>query len=274
MSVCTIDIPAASDHDLVPAADRAFDVGVLDAVADLEALAAEATGVFFYVLGQDVLPIDDGYLALTHPGLDAAVEQQLRACGRWRGRRPAVAMNFAMIAGEARDRVGDAAEFSEELRMLTLGIVAHELAHVLERPAPYYCTRRLGSGRAGDYRRESIAAAVSAPASATAFPDLPPWAGHGPVWLRLSLHVAYRLGRAAGCDLGHWRRVVGGLVRAPWGRMVEALGDEPRRLLRLPIEHIKRHAMPRPYRKIWAEVLDPSRDGRAAADTFQGGLIS
>ncbi|MCY2990923.1 MAG: hypothetical protein NTY19_24065 [Planctomycetota bacterium] len=228
----------------------------------LEQLAFEATGLAVYVVGDDVLPVGDDYMAATDPTLHVAAEDGLRTAGRWRGPLPTVAFSPVAIGGWARSRVRSDAEFHAEFEAVTLAVLSHELSHVLGRRAPFY-SRRIPETEAERQRECRITRmALGLSQDSVLSLSLPIWSGgHDHRWLRTALHLGYRVGQLAGVKI-HWRQVAGELLLPVW-RLAASLGSEPKRLRNLPIEEIKRRGMPRPYSRSWAAIY---ASGRTDAD--------
>ena len=73
-----------------------------------------------------------GALGTTCPSLCFALEDRLQAEGRWRGPRPAIALNFPGI----RRKAAEEGLNERQARQLTVAIGLHELGHVAERLQP------------------------------------------------------------------------------------------------------------------------------------------
>lgn len=135
----------------------------------------------------------------------------------WLGRGPCAVVNDIGIA-EDFDPV--------DIEYATIGVVLHELAHVLERPALF------DEQDCDNPDRLQFDALVLADASKRpSRSDLPMYFGHGLSFLRIAIHLAYRATKAgfdikpAGIVAAHH------LGLSPTAGYEDTLGDEPHRCL-------------------------------------------
>jgi len=141
----------------------------------------------------------------------------------------------------------------DELAALTLGTVAHELGHICERRPPYFNPELPASPARRNSRASVLRQAVALhPDSGFDLPNRPPWEGHDHQWLRLAIQISQRIAELTGVEI-HWRQVVGWQGVPAW-ELARAMGNEPRRLRNITVEQLKRRSMPRPYRRLWAEI--------------------
>jgi len=168
-----------------------------------------------YLLAQSHLPIGLGtqhHYAFTHPRADVMYRDHIDP---WLGRGPCAVVNDIGIAEDY---------LPEDLEYAIIGIVLHELAHILDRPALY------DANDCDDPARLQFDARVLTDVSQRAArSDLPLYFGHGPSFIRAVIHLAYRATLAgfeikpAGIFASH--RLGLSLI----GEYEDALGDEPHR---------------------------------------------
>jgi hypothetical protein len=174
----------------------------------------------------------DGY---TTPNLDL----NLRSCigDRWQGRGPCMVLNDVSIADE---------HFPEDVAIVAISTVLHELAHILDRPTPV----DLQSLPSDD--RIEFETLVIANAARHEYRPLPvAYHGHEDAFIRIAIHLHYRAA-AVGVKtipnlLCAGRRY--GLSHAH--RYIEALGDEPGDLLHLSFAEISRSPPPEAFTELW-----------------------
>lgn len=223
--------------------------------ARLERLATSVGAPQIYVVTEKHLPMHDSSGGCTHPEMDLSVRAQLEQEGRYAGRRAALALSESVLLDTAQYRAADESEVAREFEAVVLGCFSHELAHVCQRQPPYYDTAEMPEEDRDRRARILRMAAAMSPSDSYAAQLLPPWWGHGADWLRLSLHLAYRLGQAVGVNL-HWRLATGWLTGVSLFRLVAHLEDEPEELQGLPIEEIKGLDPPAGYKAEWADVFE------------------
>jgi hypothetical protein len=174
----------------------------------------------------------DGY---TTPNLDL----NLRSCigDAWLGRGPCMVLNDVSIADE---------HFPEDVDIVAMSTVLHELAHILDRPVPVEL-QTLPSEDRIEFETMVITNAVR-----HEYRPLPvAYHGHEDAFIRIAIHLHYRA-TAVGVKtipnlLCAGRRY--GLSHAH--RYMEALGEEPIELAHLPFAEITRLPPPDAFIELW-----------------------
>jgi len=196
---------------------------------------------------QEFRPV--GALALAGRHLDMTLRDYIKP---WRGRRGVVLLNDLELTSwiKAMYRCGPRRIYK---RRETLMVLAHEVAHVAERP--------ILESEKDDNLDPVFSKAITA--SLTEFCAEPPmtasascpWAGHGGDFIRTLFHAAHRVRQVA----GEW------LPRSGWfdPRMYNlpsredeyrsALADEPERLQDVPLTEISSIAPPSAFAKLWRD---------------------
>ena len=186
---------------------------------ELEQIAAEVLQMRCYIVQGD-----GQHFGRTHPRLDLYYEYSLREQGRWAGRRPAIEINHNAIKEWSE---GD----QKEIERLTLTTLAHEIAHVADRDPPYYDSA--GTDAFREFERLCIAASSERTTEESqalrAKLNLPPWFSHGAdQFIRLALHIAFRVSRLTGINLPAARLCASGNYGLVCGSIYSrALSDEP-----------------------------------------------
>jgi hypothetical protein len=191
-----------------------------------------------YLLAQSQLPIGLGtqhHYAYTHPRADMMYRDHIAT---WLGRGPCAVVND----------IGLAEDFpSEDLEYATIGIVLHELGHILDRPALYDV-----NDCDNPARLQFDAMVLTHVSHLPGRSDLPLYFGHGPSFIRAVIHLAYRATLAgfeikpAGIFASH--RLGLSLI----GEYEDALGDEPHRHLDSEFRALLATEPPYEFTQQWA----------------------
>lgn len=174
----------------------------------------------------------DGY---TTPNLDLNLRSVIGEA--WQGRGPCMVLNDVSIADEY---------FPEDVEIVAISTVLHELAHILDRPTPV----DLQSLPSDD--RIEFETLVIANAARHEYRPLPtPYFGHEDQFIRIALHLHFRSALAGVTTVPNilcaGRRY--GLSHAH--RYMEAIGDEPADLMQLPFAEISRLPPPEAFTALW-----------------------
>jgi hypothetical protein len=193
----------------------------------------------------------DGY---TTPNLDL----NLRSCigDAWLGRGPCMVVNDVSIAGE---------HFPEDVEIVAISTVLHELAHILDRPMPV----DLLSVPSDD--RIEFETLVIANAARHEYRPLPTaYFGHEDAFIRIALHLHYRA-NAIGVKTIPNLLCAGRRYRLSHAhRYIEALGDEPSDLVDLSFAEISRSPPPEAFTHLW--LSDVRRNLESCPQTLNGVL--
>lgn len=180
----------------------------------------------------------EGCDAFTTPALDLYLRDFIGP--RWRGRGPCMVINDTVLLGDIH---------ADELERVTLGIVLHELAHILERPKLYRDRPDADSDRT-KFESLVVADAIKRPAPRA---SVPAYFGHGASFIRTVLHLRHRATKHHAhvvpsqlCAGRHY-----GLSNAE--RYVDALGDEPDRLANDTFRSILNATPPPEFSRLWAD---------------------
>ncbi len=184
----------------------------------------------------------DGF---TTPNLDLNLQSVIG--NAWQGRGPCMVLNDVSLTED---------NFPEDVEFMTLSVVLHELAHILDHPMPVDIHMVPDAGRI-EFETMVIANALKheyRPLSVA-------YDGHEDAFIRIALHLHYRAA-VAGVKtilniLCAGRRY--GLSHAH--RYMEALGDEPAEMMHLPFAEITRAPPPEAFGS-------PTRASRAAHFDF------
>lgn len=180
----------------------------------------------------------EGCDGFTTPSLDLNVRDFLG--NRWCGRGPCMVINDIALLGDCHP---------DDLDHVTLGVVLHELAHILDRDTLYAERTHV------DPLRLKFESLVIADASKRPKPkvEVPTYFGHGESFIRIALHVRHRAFHnhvdVAPSQLCAGRRY--GLSHAQ--RYVEALGDEPERFADRTFREIRSVKPPPEFLSVWAD---------------------
>ena len=141
--------------------------------------------------------------------------------------------------------------FPEDVELITLSIVLHELAHILDRPAA------VDIQMVPDADRIEFESMVIANARKHEYRPLPvPYHGHEDSFIRIALHLHYRAKMAGVKTIPNilcagWRY---GLSHAH--RYMESLADEPNRMIHLPFLKISRTEPPTNFTNLWLQDME------------------
>lgn len=177
----------------------------------------------------------DGY---TTPSLDLYLRGRLG--NRWFGRGPCMVINDTALLDDCHP---------DDLDHVTLGVVLHEFAHILDRDALYAERKHV------DRQRLKFESLVIADASSRPKPkvEVPAYFGHGESFIRTALHVRHRAFHnhmdVAPSQLCAGRRY--GLSHAQ--RYAEALGDEPEQFADRTFREIRSAKPPPKFLSVWAD---------------------
>lgn len=180
----------------------------------------------------------EGCDGFTTPSLDLHVREALGP--RWRGRGPCMVVNDTTLQRDVHP---------DDLEYVTLGIVLHELGHILVRPQ-LYAGRAQCSPERLKFESLVIADAVTRQTSSV---EVKAYFGHEAGFIRAVLHLRHRAEHAgvrlAPATLCAGRRY--GLSHAQ--RYADALGDEPLRLTDRTIRDILNMNPPPDFTRLWRE---------------------
>jgi hypothetical protein len=209
-----------------------------------------------YVVRQSTLP--DGqfagrhHYALTTPSLDLYLCDSIPG---YRGRGPCMLINDLALV-EDYD--------AEDLDFVVLGLVLHELAHILDRPALFEDRTGVDPNKLL-FESLVVADATKRPVRS----DLPAYYGHELWFIRIAVHLCHR----ASLDGVHIAptAICGGLRYglSHAGDYWEALGDEPRLGSGMLFRDIAATDPPLAFRTLWAHDLVTYHD-RSCSHLFQG----
>lgn len=160
----------------------------------------------------------------------------------WSGPGPTMLIADSVIRADCHD---DPAEMDARL----VGVTVHELGHICCVPGLYQPDGGLPLSVDTDVR-QAFRAAVASPA---AFHEQPVRADHGHEWLRACCHLVYRMRARGWCGL-HMPQVISHEYYSykPMGEYTRALGDEPARLVNMPLTVALALPTPRQFMKLWA----------------------
>ena len=203
---------------------------------------------FGFELPREIRP--GHYFAYTRFGMGAVVRQYI---GRDRGPGPAVVVDERFLCeyakAVARGRFAPPRLLAGQL---FLGVVAHEYGHVLQ--TGWRHELALEELPAYIVGAESMAEAQLAqpPAPLTERPW--PFAHHGAVFLRGVLHLHYRLRAALGIRFEPSFEADTYSMSSLW-RYRSAIGDEPERMVDVPLQEIHGTLPPERFRELWKDDL-------------------
>lgn len=194
-------------------------------------LAPELSAAPLYILARPAcLPIRDGVLAIAiEDGLCVPLEEHLIETGAWQGRGPMIVF-------------GDV----DMTREICLGVFIHELAHVL--PARRFDDVPLTAEQSEEWQRsidEHLANEKPAP-------GVPRWSpGHGRTFIRIALHLWWRLALAG--EVVPFDGLCAGfeLDLSPAFRYWQAIGNEPVRMQHATFAEILATQAPAAFMDEW-----------------------
>jgi hypothetical protein len=195
-----------------------------------------------YIVPQSWVPADRGGKSVsdgfTEPSLDLHLQDIIGPA--WRRRGPCMVVNDIDLCDGQPDPADVESAFC--------GIVLHEFAHILMRPAPY---KPRPDVEPATIVFESLVVGHAVAVEPPADTDIEPFTGHEADFIRVALHLRHRADRAgvlvpmfyycAGtqCGLSHPNRYR------------KALGDEPSRLASLSIREILAAPCPQAFWRLW-----------------------
>ncbi|HAN97031.1 MAG TPA: hypothetical protein DCQ98_06165 [Planctomycetaceae bacterium] len=245
-------MPPASPQD----ASHVGPVDDIDAIlSDAERLCRTIAGddletVPVYLLPQSRLPVGlatKHHYAFTHPRADLIYREHIPM---WRGRGPCAVINDLGIAEDF--------EVDDHAYVIT-ALVLHELAHMLDRPALF------DQQGCDDPNRLKFDAMVLAETSQrAALGGVPAYWGHGPSFLRIAIHLAYRACRAGFAVRPAGVVATSRLGLSPMAGYEETLGDEPRRLRHSSLRQLAVTPPPHAFTRQWRTDLRRFQDQTAS----------
>jgi hypothetical protein len=200
-----------------------------------------------YIVRQSRIPPELGGRSIcggfTSPRLDLYLQTVIAPA--WRGRGPCLVVNDTDFLPTMD---------SQDIETEFLGVVVHELAHVLERPhvlAPFPV-----SIEPARIQFEAICLGNMMSAEATPEEESFAFVGHGINFIRIVLHLCHR---AKQSDM--WLTPAGLCAGRQYGlshanRYRAALGDEPQRLAHASFREIIATPAPSEFSQIWTEDLE------------------
>ncbi|MBL8810820.1 MAG: hypothetical protein JNM43_11635 [Planctomycetaceae bacterium] len=218
----------------------------------------DLAGLPLYVLLQsevaDVMGAEnfsDGY---TTPNLDLNLRSVIGEA--WQGRGPCMVVNDVSITDE---------HFLEDVDVVAMSTVLHELAHILDRPTP------VDLQSLPSQERIEFETMVISNASRHEHRPLPtPYFGHEEQFIRIAVHLQFRAALVGVATIPNLlcagRRY--GLSHAH--RYMEAIGDEPADMLHLPLAEITRTSPPEPFTHLW--LSDISKYAESCPQILNGVL--
>ena len=175
---------------------------------------------------------------------------------RWHGRGPCIVLNDVSIADE---------HFPEDVDIVAMSIVLHELAHILDRPMQV----DLQSLPSDD--RIEFETMVIANAARHEFRPLPtPYFGHEDQFIRIALHLHFRAARASVETIPNLLCSGRRYCLSHAHRYIEAIGDEPADLPEIAFTEISRSPPPEAFIALW--LNDVSRYLESCPQTLNGVL--
>jgi hypothetical protein len=196
-----------------------------------------------YVVPQSSLPPAMGRgsfcLGYTTPALDLFLRPHLG--GAWQGRGACMVINDV-----------EAAAFGPaHLRRLFLGVVIHELVHIIEEFLPSIRAAVEPSPAAVESANLSIAAYLSRPAERVRDWGEQIYRTHGLQFLRAALHLRHRVQALTGLNMSA-ARVIGPVPLSHPDFYAKRLGDEPARLAGLSLTAIAKLPAPPAFVALYA----------------------
>lgn len=195
-------------------------------------------GLPLYIVPQSRLAAEYGNAerayAYTTPSLDLYLRPYLPG---WQGRGPCMVINDLALAEDFA---------LEDVEYLVCAHALHELAHILDR-AELFAPRAEASPEQLQFELLVLSDTNRRPPR----PDLPLYHGHGPAFLRIVVHLAYRASQAgfpvSAAGIFHGPRH--GLSLA--AEYEDAICNEPRRLTDLPMRQLLATEPPQPFLELW-----------------------
>jgi hypothetical protein len=195
-----------------------------------------------YIVPQSWVPADlggnsvaDGF---TSPSLDLYMRDIIGPA--WRGRGPCMVVNDIDLC--------DGQPNALDIESAFCGIVLHELAHILMRPAPF---KARPDAEPAKIMFESLVVGHAVATEQPADAEAKPFAGHEAAFIRVALHLRHRVDQA-GMLVPLFYYCAGsyyGLSHP--NRYIEALSDEPDRLVGLSIREVLVTPYPEAFWRLW-----------------------
>ncbi|MGV2337786.1 MAG UNVERIFIED_CONTAM: hypothetical protein LVR18_28125 [Planctomycetaceae bacterium] len=194
----------------------------------------------------------DGY---TTPNLDLNLRSVIGDA--WQGRGPCMVLNNVSIADE---------HFPEDVDVVAMSTVMHELAHIFDRPSPVDL-----QSLPSEERIEFETMVISNAARHEHRPLPNPYFGHEDQFIRIALHLQFRAALIGVATIPNLlcagRRY--GLSHAH--RYMEAIGDEPADMLQLAFTEITQTSPPESFTHLW--LSDVSQYAESCPQ-FLNGVLS
>ena len=204
------------------------------AEALIRRITPDLSGAPLYIWPEPLATVDGRFLR----NGDLAIQEQLIAAGRWRGRGPALFISYAAV-----DRIAfDHSDFERRF----IGVCLHELAHWLDREPPAGARQLEPVERPAPEKIEAACRSL-----ATKPPEGPcrlralnrASLSHGQSFARLCVHLWWRAAHGGGRILSPHHLVFGSTYRGlEWqptpAELIDTLGDEMRRLRALPLREV------------------------------------
>jgi hypothetical protein len=201
-----------------------------------------------YILPQTGVPANCGGRStadgFTAPSLDLYLRDVIGPA--WRGRGPCMVVNDIDLSDGQPDPI--------DIESAFCGIVLHELAHILLRPAPF---KPRPDAEPAKIAFESLVVGHAVATEPPADAQVEPFAGHEADFIRVALHLRHRAD-LAGTLVPMFYYCAGtfyGLSHP--NRYREALGDEPDRMAGLSIREILATPCPETFWHQW--TIDVAR---------------
>jgi hypothetical protein len=188
------------------------------------------------IMGQE--NFSDGY---TTPNLDLNLRSVIG--DRWHGRGPCMVLNDVSIADE---------HFPEDVDIVAMSTILHELAHILDRPVP----GDLWSQPSEDWIEFETKVIANAGRHETR-PLPTPYFGHEDQFVRIALHLHHRSGLAGVDTIPNLLCAGRRYCLSHAHRYIEAIASEPADMLQLSFAEISRSDPPKAFTKLW--LRDVSR---------------
>lgn len=215
------------------------------------AVAPELAGHPVYIVLRSDLPRDwaggEDYAGCTIAHLDLILRPTLEKLRRWRGRGPAMLIDADAVAAAARYRPRAARR--RVFLTAFLGIVLHELAHVIDmdfvpkhEPEDWWV-------RAGRRLFSEPAAPDSRPTNGPGAPI--PWRMHEWPFIRIVMHLAERASAAGDNVSLHDVIDLTEYGLSSTFQYARALGDEPQRMAGCDFATIRRATPPAAFADLW-----------------------
>lgn len=213
---------------------------------ELERLGAALIERPLYVaLQSDGIPSPlPGAWGCTSPTIDLLLRPWLESSGRWRGRQAGIFIGDELL----REAVTEEAAISEML----LAVLAHELSHVVDQGID------LGEATIERTNQATALAAFSGLLQDSLI--VPPFWGHGPNWLRATLHLHHRMSTLGHAVPVNWLFAGEHFALAEPDQWAYVLSDEPEALAGVPIFDVLTFRPPFAFADLWRRCVEHWRD--------------